>query len=193
MSELIFAVIAYLPGRIGQFVDEQRDRLNPEYSSALAHVTVLPPRPLIFPPDELVESLRNRCAHREPFGVEIEGVNTFYPANGVIYLSIGKGFDDLLALHRELNVADLRHAEPYPFVPHITIAQGLNDVATADAMASVSEAWAAYDGERSFRVETMCLVQQAAGHSWLNLAPIPLSSFFYAVHPEKPRSTSVSF
>lgn len=183
MPETSYAVIAYLPGRLGQFVDEQRDRLNPEYASALAHLTVLPPRPLIFPPDELVESLRQRCAHREPFDVEIEGVNTFWPANGVVYLSISKGFEDILALHRELNVADLRHSEPYPFVPHITIAQDLEDEATEAALAAVSSAWANYDGEKSFRLETLCLVQQAEGHRWLNLAPIPLSSFFYAARP----------
>lgn len=179
MSDAIFAVIAYLPGQLGQFVDEQRDRLNPEYAVARAHVTVLPPRPLIFPPDELIESLRKRCAHREPFDVGIEGVGSFWPANGVVYLSISKGFDNLLALHRELNVADLRHAEPYPFVPHVTIAQDLDEAATQHAIEKVASAWAQYDGERSFRVETLCLVQQAEGHRWINLAPIPLSSFYY--------------
>jgi len=182
MAETSYAVIAYLPGGLGQFVDEQRDRLNPEYASALAHVTVLPPRPLIFPPDELVESLRKRCAHREPIDVSIEGVNTFWPANGVVFLSLSKGFDQLLALHRELNVADLRHSEPYPFVPHITIAQDLEDQATQETLVSLANAWESYDGQKSFRVETMCLVQQLEGHRWLNLAPIPLSSFFYAAH-----------
>jgi len=180
MAEPNYAVIAYLRGRLGQFVDEQRDQLNPEYSSALAHVTILPPRPLIFPPDELVESLRQRCAHREPFDVTVEGVNTFWPANGVVFLSLSDGFDQLLGLHRELNVADLRHSEPYPFVPHITIAQDLDDQATQEALVELSNAWERYDGERSFRVETLCLVQQSDGLRWRNLAPIPLSSFFYA-------------
>ena len=182
MAALTYAVIAYLSGRLGQFVDQQRDQLNPEYASALAHLTVLPPRPLIFPPDELVESLRKRCAHREPIDVEVEGIGTFWPANGVVYLSISKGFDEILALHRELNVADLRHSEPYPFVPHITIAQDLDDWATQTALAAVSAAWDGYQGEKTFRLETMCLVQQAEGNRWLNLAPIPLSSFFYAAH-----------
>ena len=180
MAEPYYAVIAYLRGRLGQFVDEQRDKLNPEYSSALAHVTILPPRPLIFPPDELVTSLRKRCAHREPFDVTVEGVNTFWPANGVVFLSMSAGFDQLLAMHRELNVADLRHSEPYPFVPHITIAQNLDDQATQEALVDLSNAWEKYDGEKSFRVETLVLVQQSEGTRWRNLAPIPLSSFFYA-------------
>jgi 2'-5' RNA ligase len=182
MSEPTYAVIAYLRGSLGQFVDEQRDQLNPEYSSSLAHVTILPPRPLIFPPEELAESLRKRCAHREPFAVTVEGVSTFWPANGVVFLSLSQGFDELLALHRELNVADLRHSEPYPFVPHITIAQDLDDQATQEALVALSNAWESYQGERSFRVETLCLVQQSDGRRWRNLAPIPLSSFFYAAH-----------
>ncbi|HWP85920.1 MAG TPA: 2'-5' RNA ligase family protein [Terriglobia bacterium] len=181
MPESVYAVIAYLPGRLGEFVDEQRDRLNPEYASALAHVTVLPPRPSIFPPDELLESLRKRCAHREPFDVAVEGVSTFWPANGVVFLSLAEGFDELLALHRELNVGDLRHAEPYPFVPHITVAQDLDDQATQEALVQLSNAWNRYDGEKTFRVESLCLVRQAEGTRWRNLATIPLSSFFYAV------------
>jgi 2'-5' RNA ligase len=180
MEEPNYAVIAYLRGRLGEFVDDQRDQLNPAYSSSLAHVTILPPRPLIFPPEELVLSLRKRCAHREPFDVTVEGVSTFWPANSVVFLSVSAGFDELLALHRELNVADLRHFEPYPFVPHITIAQDLDDQATQEALIALSNAWQSYEGEESFRIETLCLVQQSERLRWRNLAPIPLSSFFYA-------------
>ena len=183
MSEANYAVIAYIPGRLGQFIDEQRDRWNPDYAAALAHVTVLPPRPLIFPPDELVDSLRKRCTYREPFDVAVEGVGTFWPANGVVYLSLSKGFEQILELHKILNVSDLRHAEPYPFVPHITIAQGLDEARTQAVLAAVSREWSDYDGERSFRAETLCLVQQVEAHSWLNLAAIPLSSFYYAARP----------
>jgi 2'-5' RNA ligase len=183
MAEPNYAVIAYMTGQLGLFVDEQRDQLDPEYSSSLAHVTILPPRPLIFPPDELVRSLRKRCAHREPFDVTVEGVSTFWPANGVVFLAVSQGFEQLLAMHRELNVGDLRHSEPYPFVPHITIAQNLNDLATQEALVALSNAWEGYAGEKSFRVETLCLVQQSDGNRWKNLAPIPLSSFFYAAQP----------
>ena len=184
MPESRYSVIAYLRGRLGQFIDEQRDKLNPEYSSSLAHVTILPPRSLIFPPDELIASLRKRCAHREPFDVTVEGVNTFWPANGVVFLSLSDGFDELLALHRELNVGDLHQYEPYPFVPHITVAQDLDDQATQETLVALANAWEKYDGDKSFRVESLCLVQQSEGVKWRNLAPIPLSSFFYAAHPE---------
>ena len=183
MAEPVYAVIAYLPGELGQFVEELRERLNPDYSSALAHVTVLPPRPLIFPQDELVESLRQRCAHREPFDVTVGGVSTFWPANGVVYLYFSKGLPQLAELHRELNVADLRHSEPFPFVPHLTIAQDLDEAGTQAELASVTREWEQFDGEKPFRIETLCLVQQAEGHRWINLAPIPLSSFFYAARP----------
>jgi 2'-5' RNA ligase len=183
MGEANYAVIAYIPGRLGQFIDEQRDRWNPDFASALAHITVLTPRPLIFPQDELVESLRKRCTYREPFEISIEGVATFWPSTGVVYLSISKGFEQIADLHRELNVADLRLSEPYPFIPHITLAQGLDEARTQAVLAAVSREWSVYDGEKSFRVETLCLVQQAEAHSWLNLAVIPLSSFFYAARP----------
>jgi 2'-5' RNA ligase len=183
MSEPNYAVIAYIPGRLGQFIDEQRDRWNPDYATALAHVTLLTPRPLIFPQDELVESLRKRCTYREPFDVTVEGVGSFWPANGVVYLSLSQGFSEILELHRMLNVSDLRHSEPFPFIPHITIAQGMDEARTQAVLAAVSREWSVYDGEKSFRVETLCLVQQASAHAWLNLAAIPLSSFYYAARP----------
>ncbi|MBI2819905.1 MAG: 2'-5' RNA ligase family protein, partial [Acidobacteria bacterium] len=71
-------------------------------------------------------------------------------------------------------------SEPYPFVPHITIAQDLDDQATQEALVALANAWESYEDEKSFRVETLCLVQQSEGYRWRNLAPIPLSSFFYA-------------
>jgi len=183
MAKLIYALIAYLPGRLGRFVDEQRERLNPEYASALAHITVLTPRPLPGPPEAMLELLRKHCSQMEPFDVSIACVATFWPSNGVVYLSFSQGADRLVALHTLLNAGELATAEPYPFVPHLTIAQDLDEAGAHAALAAVSREWSEYEGETTFRIETLCLVQQAEGHRWVNLAPIPFSSFYYASRP----------
>jgi 2'-5' RNA ligase len=181
MAEPLYAVIAYVPGRLGQFVDQQRDRLNPDYAAALAHVTVLPPRPLDCPPEHAVRILREQCAQWEPFDVAVGDAGMFWPVKSVVYLSLTQGGDQLSGLHQRLNSGLLARAEPFPFVPHLTIAQDLNEVQTRAVLAAVSEEWARYDGERSFRIETLCLVRQGEGHCWINLAVIPLSSFFVTV------------
>jgi len=198
MAEPIYAVIAYVAGGLGNFVDEQRDRLNPEYAAALAHVTVLPPRALagwptavspagVTPagvtPEATLAFLGEQCARLEPFDLSVDGVGTFWPAKGVVYLSFSKGSDQLIELHRLLNSGELECAEPFPFIPHLTIAQELDEEATKAVLAAVSREWERYEGDRSFRIETLCLVRQGEGHRWINLAPIPLSSFFYAARP----------
>jgi 2'-5' RNA ligase len=175
-----YAVIAYLPGALGRFVDELRKRLNPNYASWLAHVTWLTPRPLSLPPPEIVALLRGHCAHKEPFDVAIGGVSTFWPANGVVYLEFSSGAEQLRELHHSANTGPLSHAEPFPYVPHVTIAQDLDEAATRRAFDEASQEWRRYQGPASFRIESFFLVQQVSKTRWRNLAPIPLSSFFYA-------------
>ena len=180
MEELSYAVIAYLPGQLGRFVDELRKRLNPNYASWLAHVTLLTPRPLPLPAEEIVTLLRAQCARQEPFDIEIGGVSTFWPVNGVVYLNFSKGSEQLVQLHGGANAGPLSHAEPFPYVPHVTIAQELDEVTTQRAFEEASQEWLRYQGPTSFRVESFFLVQQTSKAHWRNLVPIPLSSFFYA-------------
>ena len=180
MEKPSYAVIAYLPGALGRFVDELRKRLNPNYASWLAHVTWLTPRPLLLPPAEIVTRLREHCSRQEPFDVAIGGVSTFWPANGVVYLEFSRGAEQLRELHGSANAGPLSHAEPFPYVPHVTIAQELDEVTTQRAFDEASQQWLRYQGPTSFRIESFFLVQQVSNARWRNLAPIPLSSFFYA-------------
>lgn len=181
MAEATYAVIAYLPRSLGRLVDDLRRRFNPDYAAWLAHVTLLPPRPLAAPPEEIVEGLRAHCAHREPFDATIGGVATFWPANAVVYLSFSTGFEQLLELHHLLNVGGLAFRELYDYVPHVTIAQELADeMAVQQVLARVSREWSEFAGDATFRIESLFLVEQTQANRWRNLAPIPLSSFFYA-------------
>jgi len=180
MADPTYAVVAYLPGKLGRFVDELRQRLNPDYASWLAHVTLLPPRALAAPPEEILACLREQCAHQEPFDVEIGGVATFWPVNGVVYLSFSKGMDQLVELHRLLNAGLVACQEIYDYVPHVTIAQQLDELEAHLVLAEVSRKWSRFDGQAQFRVESLFLVEQTSPNQWKILAPIPFSSFFYA-------------
>ena len=180
MADPTYAVVAYLPGKLGRFVDELRQRLNPDYASWLAHVTLLPPRALAAPREEILACLREQCAHQEPFDVEIGGVATFWPVNGVVYLSFSKGMDQLVELHRLLNAGLVACQEIYDYVPHVTIAQQLDELEAHLVLAEVSRKWSRFDGQAQFRVESLFLVEQTSPNQWKILAPIPFSSFFYA-------------
>ncbi len=177
MSEANCAVVAYLPGELGDLVDAIRKALNPSYAAWRAHVTILPPRPLPKDPERTADEIQQRCAPLEPFGVAIDGVSTFWPLNGVVYLSLSAGGDRLVELHESLNSGELAQQELYPYVPHLTIAQELKDEAgTRKALADVSERWRRYAGQRRFRVESLSLVRQTSDNLWLDLATLRLGT-----------------
>lgn len=187
MVESTYAVVAYLPGELGRFVDGLRKRLNPGYASWLAHTTLLTPRPLTLPAGEIVGQLREACADQEPFDIEIHAARTFWPASAVVFLSFSAGAQRLEQLHNKFNSGALSYATPFPYVPHVTIAQELHPSTVSSVLDDVSKQWSIFQGERSFRVESFFLVEQVSKNSWRNLALIPLSSFFYAAserHPE---------
>ena len=70
--------MSYLPGPLAELLDEIRHDFAPE-SRAKAHVTILPPRPLIESPGEgsdkaaaeAMEQLRARLQEFPPFKVDL--------------------------------------------------------------------------------------------------------------------------
>lgn len=170
------AVVAYLPARLAEFVDHFRQRFNPACAAWLAHVSILPPRPLQTTPEETLATIREKCLSLEPFAVSLDCVSTFWPVTGVVYLSISAGSQGLVALHDALNHGCLQREEPFPFVPHVTVAQELDEIVAQAVLEEVSRAWSQYKGETSFRIELLSFVQQAPQNRWVDLAPIPLGS-----------------
>lgn len=169
-----YAVVSYLPGELGEFVDRLRRRFDPALAAWLPHVTLLPPRPLPNILDGALETIRRQCALFEPFQVTVHGVCTFWPVSGVVYLSVGGGAQRLIELHDALNCAELARQEVHPYVPHITIAQDLDEQHTASVLADVERECSARPSGRAFRVESLFLVRKTPENRWLNLAPIPL-------------------
>jgi 2'-5' RNA ligase len=169
-----YAVVNYLPGELGEFVDRLRRRFDPALAAWLPHVTLLPPRPLSDILDGPLETIRRQCALIEPFEATVHGVCTFWPVSGVVYLSFSAGRERLIELHDALNHAELERQEVHPYVPHVTIAQDLDEQRTAGVLADVERECAAHKAGWTFRVESLFLVRKTPENRWLNLAPIPL-------------------
>jgi hypothetical protein len=176
MAEGTCALVSYLPGELGRFIDSLRGRFDPALAGWLAHVSILPPRPLDQPLETPLVTLQEKCALVEPFDVTIDAVSTFWPVSGVVYLSIGAGAERLVRLHEDLNSGSLAYREPHPYVPHITVAQELNEHATQSVMDDVEREWSRHGRGRSFRVESLYLVQKTLQNLWIDLVPIPLGS-----------------
>lgn len=174
MGEDNYAVVSYLGGELGQFIDSLRRHFDPTLASWLAHVTLLPPRPLQAPLEAPLDDIRRQCASVEPFEAAIQGVSTFWPVSSVVYLSFSQGADRLVELHGALNSGLLAYPEIHPYVPHITIAQELDERGKDNVLAEVRREWARYGAETSFRVESLFLVQKTPDNRWVELAPIHL-------------------
>jgi 2'-5' RNA ligase len=167
-----FALVSYIPEPLAQFLDQLRCELVPN-CFLRAHVTILPPRPIESTREKALEELRDASYFLEPIDIELSNVEVF-PHSDVIYISLGKGHEELKRMHDMLNKGSLAFKELYEFHPHVTLAQNL----TPDQVDELSEVarrrWAEYTGSRTFRIETVTFVQNTRWHGWVDLAELAL-------------------
>jgi 2'-5' RNA ligase len=174
-----FALVSYIPDPLGSFLDRLRVELSPG-CLARAHVTVLPPRPLIYPPEEAWPELQSALQEIPPFTLETADVQIF-PLTSVIYLSIGNGFQKLRDLHRLLNRSKVAFSEPFPFHPHITLAQDLTPDQVGPCLELARARWAEFPHGRRIVVRSLTFVQNAifpatGCNRWLDLEECPLGA-----------------
>ncbi len=174
------ALVTYLSGPLADFLDELRHDFGPD-SRAKAHVTVLPPRQLTSSAPHAsaawnaLDELKIRLQDFQPFRVEIGEIEVF-PVTNVIYASIQVGYDELQRMHEVLNTGLVAFEEPYPYHPHVTIAQELAPQDVAAAAAFARWRWSEFRHSRSFMVERLTFVQDTLEKCWTDLATLDLSS-----------------
>lgn len=163
-----FALVSYIPEPLAGFLDALRPELVPN-CFLRAHVTVLPPRPIEAPPEKVWKQIRNATFRLKPIEVELGDIEIF-PVSDVIYVAIRDGHDELKRLHDRLNLDKAFYAEPYPFHPHVTLAQGLVSDQVDELGHVARSRWATYKGSRRFRIETVTFVQNTRHDGWRDLA-----------------------
>jgi 2'-5' RNA ligase len=162
-----FALVTYIPDPLGQFLDELRLELAPQCNPH-AHVSVLPPRPISKPWQEVVERLRTLTGEFAPFEVEA-GEIAIFPVTSVIYIEIARGAGNLHAMHRVLADHDLAFPEKFEYHPHITLAQELDLADVPAAQATAVRRWKEYTGPRTFRADRVMFVQNTNSNCWVDL------------------------
>jgi 2'-5' RNA ligase len=163
-----FALVTYIPEPLGSFLDVLRRELVPGCAPR-AHVTILPPRTLSVPTPIVVEELNSEIADLTPFEVQLQEVEIF-DRTSVIYIELGAGQAELRKIHDRLNKGPLFFKEPFPYEPHITLAQELKPEQVDAVFEEASRQWAEFTYARSFPVETITFVQNTDSNSWLDLA-----------------------
>jgi 2'-5' RNA ligase len=162
-----FALVSYLPSPLGEFLDRLRRNLVCE-CRAKAHVTVLPPRPLVGSAEEAWSELAAHLQDTPPFTVELGEVEVF-PVTQVVYLSVIVGGAELKRLHEMLNSGRLAFEEPFHYHPHVTLAQDLDGDGVAQAAELARTQWREFQSRRRFVVDKLTFVQNTLGNMWTDL------------------------
>ena len=168
-----YAIVAYVAGPIAGFVDRLRRDLEPGCQH-LAHITFLPPRPLLRgTPAEAIEFARPLVAQFEPFQVRMGSVEAFCDSQ-VIYLSIAAGACELTAMHDVLNTGILEQPEVFHYVPHLTLCQQLPVLPWDQVLEDYRRRWRECGVSSPLRIEAVTFVQQRADGVWVDLAELGL-------------------
>ena len=170
----LFALVSYVPDPLGRFLDDLRRELVP-HDNPRAHVSILPPRPLMV--DWLVASREVRALTdlATPFDIELLEVKVF-PVTDVIYLELGSGASELRSLHNAMCQGALEFREPFSYHPHLTLAQEIAPQDVEATRATAVRRWHEYRGARRFRVERVVLVQNTLNGCWIDLAEYSLGA-----------------
>ena len=163
----LFSLVTYLPQPLGGFIDQLRGELVPG-CSLQAHVTILPPRPLTENPAVVWQHLRSALRESEPFEIQLGEVEIF-PTSSVVYLALSKGFAQMQSLHGALNTGPAHFKEPFPFHPHITLAQQITEEQLQAVFHLARYRWAEFVQSRSFMVDKATFVQCTVYNTWIDL------------------------
>jgi 2'-5' RNA ligase len=174
MLGLLYAAVAYVRDPVGIFVEELRRELHPAHTHADAHLTVLPPRPLRGSEQLALSLFREVCQTVVPFEITMGDVESFVPITPTIFLRVAHGAYRMRELHDLLNQDALAYEEPWPYMPHLTIAK-TDTVDEAQKVEVIArQRWQASMVTRTVRLHSLTFVK-GNGERWLDLETVPLS------------------
>ncbi|MGA9511923.1 MAG: 2'-5' RNA ligase family protein [Candidatus Sulfotelmatobacter sp.] len=169
-----YALVAYVKGPVGEFVENLRRDLHPDLAHFAAHLTLLPPRPLRGTESEALHVLAAICGRTEPFEVTLGGIDGFAPTTPTVYIRVAYGAMQMCELHEQLNTQALEFVEEWAYIPHLTIAKMPGEAAAAEALQLAGERWEEYGGSRRVLLERLTFVREESPNCWIDLAPVTL-------------------
>ena len=153
----LFALVAYLPEALSEFLSRIRRDLDPHFLGK-PHLTLLPPRLLSSTWEQAWAELQPAIAASSPVDVGLGDVETFL-ASQVVYVALSKGYLAVETLHGLLNAGCASCRELWPYHPHVTLAHGFFSENLADAAKNAQHRWSEYSGERGFTIDRLTWVK----------------------------------
>jgi len=169
-----YALVAYLKGPAGEFVESLRRELHPDLPLLAAHLTILPPRLLSGSEGAALQVLERICGEEEPFEVTLGCVETFIPVTPTVFIRIDGAASRMSDLHRKLNTAELQFKEEWPYIPHLTIVKMGSEPPARAAYDIARQRWEEYSCSRRILLERLTFVREDSNKCWIDLAPVQL-------------------
>ena len=150
-------VIAIPEPWVTQLTDLRLSLGDLQGSMVPAHITLVPPIPVaVDEREEVIRHLRSIAQQHSPFRMRLKGTDSFRPVSQVAFLNVDEGADSCRSLADDLRSGPLDFDQRFPYHPHVTLAQDVDEPALDLAldMASDFEASWIVPGFRLDRVDS---------------------------------------
>jgi 2'-5' RNA ligase len=142
------------------------------------HVTLLPPTPVPADALDRVEKhLSAAAGSQAPFVMHLAGTGTFRPTSPVVFVQVATGVAQCEVLEHAIRSGPLARELDYPYHPHVTVAQEVDDAALDEAYNGLSGFVA------RFPVDNFVLFCREPDGSWVWRTEFPLTGVASADGP----------
>lgn len=105
-------------------------------ASVPAHITLMPP--IAVPQEDresVIRHLRSVAQRHRPFRLTLKGSGSFLPTSPVAFVNVEEGALECSMLADDIRSGPLYHELRFPYHPHATLAQGVDEEALERALA----------------------------------------------------------
>lgn len=171
MSVLLGVAIAIPQPHASVLARWRREIGDPAADLVFPHVTLLPPTPVPADSmDEVEKHLGQAAAMHEPFVMHLSGTGTFRPTSQVVFIQVATGVAACELLERQVRSGPLARELEFPYHPHVTVAQDLED----ERLDSAYEGLASFVAR--FRVDRFVLFSRDPDGRWIWRREFPLGT-----------------
>lgn len=101
---------------------------DPHADLVWPHVTLLPPTPVPAADLDVIDAhLAAAARAHEPFAMHLAGTGTFRPTSQVVFIQIATGVSQCELLEAAIRSGPLARELDFPYHPHVTVAQEVDD------------------------------------------------------------------
>jgi len=104
------------------------------------HITLLPPLEIgVTQLEQALAHLDLAAKGAEPIGVQLRGTGTFRPVSPVVFVNVVAGISQMEGLARQIQRGPLSVDTKFPYHPHVTVAQDVDESRLDQAFAELAD------------------------------------------------------